>query len=333
MVKAKGVRLTGEEKGQIDLLHKQRYSNRKIAKSIGKSHSVVNYYLSETKLRKEKKKPGVKSSLDDRTIRHIQREASETGASTTSIKRKLGLTSSKSTLYRVIIMSPYLKSRAYKKKPSLSAVHRAARLAWAHARMHWVNEWKNIIWSDEKKFNSDGPDGYKHYWHDLRKDERYLSKRQQGGPSVMVWTGFGADKKCNIAFLTGKVNALKYQNTLAHHFLPFRQSLHGKQVVFQQDNASIHTARSTSAWFLANNVAKLPWPSKSPDLNPMENVWGILARRVYADGKQYSTQAELKAAITAAWDSISSETLDHFVQSMPSRVFAVINKNGASTKY
>lgn len=325
--------MTDFQKGQIDILHKEGLSNRAIAKIISKAPSVVDYYFRCVQNRKMKKKPGRKSTVTDRLSRAVLREVSLTGASATSIKRKLGLSQSKATIYRIIASSPHMKSVKRKKKPQLTEDHKAKRLAWAHERMQWSDQWKKVIWSDEKKFNSDGPDGYEYYWHDLRKEEQFLSRRQQGGPSVMVWTGFGAHGKCNVAILTGKVNALKYQNALEHHFLPFKNNLNGKEVVFQQDNASVHTAKTTKQWLTDHHIAQLPWPSKSPDLNPMENVWGIIVRRVYADGKQYGTAEELKAAIIQAWNSVTMETLNHFVNSMPDRIFSVINHNGGSTKY
>lgn len=222
--------LSDFEKGEIETFHKEGLSNRDIAKKLDKASSVVDYYFRHTKNRVVKKKPGRKPTISSQLTRRIQREVSNTGASTTSIKRSLSLQQSKSTFYRVIVNSPYFVNKKMKQKPPLTQDHKHKRLAWAHARMQWVQEWKKIIWTDEKKFNSDGPDGYRYYWHDIRKEETYLSRRQQGGPSVMVWTGFGADGKCNIAFLTGKVNAAKYQLALESHFLPFRNRLNGKQI-------------------------------------------------------------------------------------------------------
>ena len=78
---------------------------------------------------------------------------------------------------------------------------------------------------------------------------------------------------------------------------------------FQQDNAKIHVSRSTKRWFEAQNIPLLDWPNRSPDLNPMENLWAILARRVYANNKQYETVQELKDVITTAFAKLDQEVI------------------------
>jgi transposase len=77
----------------------------------------------------------------------------------------------------------------------------------------------------------------------------------------------------------------------------------------------------------------MKWPSKSPDLNPIENLWGILVRRVYKNGRQYNSVSELKAAIRNEWSKIGLETLRNLINSVPNRVFEVIFKKGGHTKY
>lgn len=67
--------------------------------------------------------------------------------------------------------------------------------------------------------------------------------------------------------------------------------------VFQRDNASIHTAHVSRDWFKSKSTQVTKWPSKSPDLNPIENVWGILSRRDYANRRQFSNVAVIKSAV------------------------------------
>jgi len=67
-----------------------------------------------------------------------------------------------------------------------------------------------VIFSDEKKFNLDGPDGYNGYWRDLRKEPRYFSKRNFGGGSVMVWAAFTHYGKVGIVFTSSRMNSAEY---------------------------------------------------------------------------------------------------------------------------
>uniref|UniRef100_A0A1I7XFJ5 HTH_Tnp_Tc3_1 domain-containing protein n=1 Tax=Heterorhabditis bacteriophora TaxID=37862 RepID=A0A1I7XFJ5_HETBA len=46
----------------------------------------------------------------------------------------------------------------------------------------------------------------------------------------------------------------------------------GVSFTFQQDNATIHVSRSTNTWLEDNDVGTTDWPSRSPDLNPMEDL-------------------------------------------------------------
>ncbi|CAD6191403.1 unnamed protein product [Caenorhabditis auriculariae] len=126
---------------------------------------------------------------------------------------------------------------------------------------------------EEKKFNLDGPDGYAHSWRDLRKDPMYFSKRNFGGGSLMVWAAFSGN---------------------GTHLLPYLRRRRRANMIYQQDNASVHASNSTLAWFAANNVVLLDWPACSPDLNSVENLWSVLVRRVYANAKQYTTVNDLK---------------------------------------
>ncbi|CAI2350277.1 unnamed protein product [Caenorhabditis sp. 36 PRJEB53466] len=90
---------------------------------------------------------------------------------------------------------------------------------------------------------------------------------------------------------------------------------------------------STQNWLAAKGIKDLQWPACSPDLNPVENVWGLLVRRVYRHGKQYASVQDLKDALLIEWNLVTAAELKNLVSSMPKRLFQVIQKNGGETSY
>lgn len=149
----------------------------------------------------------------------------------------------------------------------------------------------------------------------------------------MTWAGFGANGTTEIVFCEGRINSKYYQNMLQTYLLPIGPVIGGENYVFMQDNASVHKSKSTMEWLAKADIKVMEWPSRSPDLNPIENLWGILVRKVYKDGRQFSSISELKSAILDAWDDLGPETFQKLVQSMPNRVFEVIRANGGQTHY
>lgn len=189
------------------------------------------------------------------------------------------------------------------KKPHLTPVHTATCLAWTEEHQTWDDQWVTAIFSDEKKWNLDGPDGCASYWHDLRKEPRSFFSRQQGGRAVMVWGGFSFNGCTELSFLTGRQKVSDYVRVLNDYLLPSAEGLAGPNFVFQQDNAAIHTAGSTRKWFETRGITVMKWPAKSPDLN----LWGILTRAVYANNRQFSSVNELKMQIIKSWYDVRPE--------------------------
>ncbi|KAH9114828.1 hypothetical protein LEN26_013015, partial [Aphanomyces euteiches] len=234
---------------------------------------------------------------------------------------------------RVIAKTPYLKYKKRKKQPRLTDAHKAARLEWAISQVDLGLGWNQIVFSDEKKFNLDGPDCLQYYWHDLRKEEQTFMSRQNGGGSVMIWAGFSSKGLTEVAFLEGRQDSSAYCDTLSNYLMPFVHANHMNGFVFQQDNASIHTSFETKSFFAENDISLLSWPSLSPDMNPIENVWGHLTRKVYDNGRQFSSRQELKNEIICQWAAIDQAFLLKLIASMKSRCIDVIQARGSFTKY
>ena len=182
---------------------------------IHRSRNVVQNFLRQLELHGTKKSTDRPSVLTSRDRRHVLQAASNQCTSVGQIKARLHLPHSKTTIWRAIHSSGIIKHRKMRKTPMLQARHKTARLQWARETMSWSLEWRKVIFSDEKKWNLDGPDGYRCYWHDLRKEPVHFSKRHFGGGSVMIWAGFGYNGRTEIVFLHGNVNSEKYQELVS----------------------------------------------------------------------------------------------------------------------
>uniref|UniRef100_A0A1I7X7R0 DDE_3 domain-containing protein n=1 Tax=Heterorhabditis bacteriophora TaxID=37862 RepID=A0A1I7X7R0_HETBA len=151
-----------------------------------------------------------------------------------------------------------------------------------------------IIYSDEKKFSLDGADTFTSYWRDLTKERRSFSTRNFGCGSLMEWAAFSSFGALELVLISTKTNSVGYKQVLENHLLPYYNRFPQKNFIFQQDNAAIHVSCSTKDWFRRRNIVLTDWPSRSPDRNPSENLWGILASQVYAHNRQLSSIEGLK---------------------------------------
>ena len=127
----------------------------------------------------------------------------------------------------------------------------------------------------------------------------------------------------------------QYRQILIHHAIPSGKKLIGNGFVFAHDNDPKHTAISVRN-YLDGKVQKghiqvIRWPSQSPDLNPIENLWNIVKMK----RKEFkaTSAVHLFAKIQEIWFDLPTETLNKLVESMPTRIQAVIAVKGGHTKY
>jgi len=102
---------------------------------------------------------------------------------------------------------------------------------------------------------------------------------------------------------------------------------------FQEDLAPCHTSEVAKLCMQALGLKVLPSVGQSPDMNPIENAWSELDRRLRARPKAPNTKDQLFEVLPQEWAAIPGAYFKKLAESMPSRVLAVVAAKGAGTNY
>ncbi len=204
-------------------------------------------------------------------------------------------------------------------------MHKKARKQFAEDKQTKdMDYWNHVLWSDESKTNLFGSDCVKSVRRqpgEEYKDKWVLPTVKHGGGSVMVWGCMSAAGTGELQFIEGTMNANMYCDIL-------KQRL-GRRAVFQHDNDPKHTSKTTTALLKKLRVKVMDWPILSPDLNPIEHLWGILRRKV--EESKVSNIHQLRDVVLEEWKRTPVATCEALVNSMPKRV-KIMENNGGHTK-
>lgn len=152
-----------------------------------------------------------------------------------------------------------------------------------------------------KKFNLNEPDGFKGYWRDLMKEKQFFPEENL---VVALWLCWVHSLGVELLSLRLLPPGWRVQNTLMCWIVVWSHFLQRfPEIIYHQDNVAIRTSIGTQSWFASKATDVLPWPAYSPDLNHIENIWGIPVKQIYAKNCHFSTVNEFKTAILDVWDS------------------------------
>ncbi len=279
--------LTVVQKTIIDTLHKEGKPQTFIVKEAGCSQSAVSKHVNR-KL-SGRKKCGRKTCTTNRENCSLMRIVKQNWF------RNLG------ELHKEWTEAGVNASRAttHKRVKEFGYSCHQRRLTWAMEKKNWtVAQWSKVLFSDESKFcisfGNQGPrvwrkGGEAHSSSGFKSSVKFPQ-------SVMTWGAMSSAHVGLLCFLKTNVTAPVYQDILEHFMLPSADQLFkDADFIFQQDLAPAHIVKSTKSWLNDHGVGVLDWPANSPDLNPTENLWGIVKRKIRI--KRPKNADELKVTV------------------------------------
>ncbi len=311
-------------------LHKKGEGYKKISKALLISQNtvakVVQTFKKDGTATISQRRPGRPRKLTPRQERLLMRRVEENRHASSlqlskEVESQTEVTISRDTIRRTLQRNGMHGCRPWKKL-LLKPRHKKARLEFARAHADKDEDyWDSILWSDETKINVFGTDGFKTVWS--RKGEEYKEKCmvptvKHGGGSVLMWGCMSAAGVGELHFIDGIMNSQMYCSILKEKMLPSLRAL-GRRALFQHDNDPKHTSKATVGFLKKNSVKVIQWPSMSPDLNPIEHLWGILKRQV--EHHSPSSIQSLKEVILEEWKKIDLAKCRQLVHSMPRRLF------------
>ncbi|GFW05507.1 transposable element Tcb2 transposase [Trichonephila clavipes] len=220
----------------------------------------------------------------------------------------------------------------------LTRQHRTARLQWCREHHNWTEQdWACVLFSDESRFSLSSDcrrqlicreSGTAYRPENIQEKDRYPTS------SIMVWAGIMINGRTRLHVVAnGTMTGQRYiDEVLLPHVRLFRGAV-GDKFVFMDDNATCHRTLAVQDCVDSKGIQRLVWPARSPDLNPVENVWDALGRQVAGRNYPPTNKHTLIRALTEELDKLPQQLLDDVVQSMVRRVECCITLHGGHIPY
>lgn len=203
-------------------------------------------------------------------------------------------------------------------KPLLTQKQISVRIEWCNKYKDY--NWDNVIFTDEASIWI----GFKgKRWVNLNIDDyNYTVKHPT---KIHIWGSISKNFERKIFIFTEILTAEKYLEILKTQLKDY------KNYILQDDNDPKHRSKIVTNWKKENNVEYIDWPSNSPDINPIENVWALLKHKIKKINVKNIT--ELKEIILKCWNEIDASHIQNIINSIPSRIKQILSNNGMNIKY
>jgi DDE superfamily endonuclease/Transposase len=239
------------------------------------------------------------------------------------IVKKLKLSVSYKTVQRYLKQAGFIRRKPHTKL-DLTETHIQTRYFWA-ANMRSFRYWGEVIFTDETSIwlNDNGHEG----WFNNQNDHPLSFDKHSG--KLHVWGAVTIFGKLTMRVFRDNFNSLRYLDILKNVLTPAANSLYPNGWILLQDGSPCHKGDSISYLYYGVPYV-LSWPSKSPDVNPIENVWHLLKSQVR---KRFPKDLdELEKIIHEEWNNLDDKIISNIACSFQLPCRTLFNRKGHSLK-
>ncbi|GFW11227.1 transposable element Tcb2 transposase [Trichonephila clavipes] len=161
-----------------------------------------------------------------------------------------------------------------------------------------------------------------------------IERDRYGGRDVLVWGGIMLGSRTDLhIFDAGSVNGTRYCNEILLPYVRLFRGAMGLQLLFMDDNAPCHRTVAAEQLLESEDIERMDWPARSPDLNPIEHVWDFLGRHLAARTLPPVTIRELRLALQDEWAAMPQQLIDTLILSMGRRCETCLAVRGDHIPY
>ncbi len=321
--------LSKDIRDKIVDLHKAGMGYKTISKKLGEKETTVGAIIWKWKKYKitiNRPRSGAPCKISPHGVRMIMRTMRDQPRTArkelVNYLKAVGTTVTKQTIGNTTPWRTEILQRP--QGPPAQEGNVQARLKFANEHLNDSEKaWENVLWSDKTKIELFGINSTRRVWRKRNADyhpKNTIPTVRHGGGNIMLWGCFSTKSTGRLHHIEGPMDGAMYRKILDENLLPSARTLKmGRGWVFQHANNPKHTAKATKEW-----------PSQSPDLNPIENLWRELKLRV--SKRQPRNLNDLERICKEEWTKIPFEMCANLVTNYKKRLTSVLAK-GFATKY
>jgi transposase len=326
------------QRSSFIILHSLGLDNNHIAQLTGRDRRTIQHWVTSYQVHhslEDEPRSGRPRVTSEDVDTSIVAAATETPVTTPRIIRsQLHVDASARTIRRRLDDAG-LFGRVARIEYPFTQDHITRRLEFARGHQDWTDDqWARVLFGDET-YICLGAQG--RVWVQRPEDAAYLSEYMVQGqsnfaPKIGIWACFSSQGVGALRIFDDNMDTRLYTDTMWQFMKPCALRFWPSGAWFYlQDNASYHKSHRSLQWFHRNGVSLVELPPHSPDINPIENLWDDLKRRI--ELRFPRDIAELKEIVTDEWSKANQMLCSNLVDSMHTRMIAVVTAEGHKTRY